>query len=209
MLCIHLIGCWYSPLSLHSLLRQIRVSWWWWRTVWKPYRRRPQCLRNGRNGYERGICYYTNIYLGKFKKTGLAINRNVAFSYIWFLWLPVSGGWHWCGTVCRNSYPWTSHRLCIAVPGRWCGDPHEESREQGPEILPHLSSSALHYVVGSGGGYGGSGVCIILRSQTESGIKRAGTAAGSQHLVNCWNRVRSRYKQYLVFPVVSLIMIFL
>lgn len=27
----------------------------------------------------RGVCYYTNIYLGKFKKTGLAINRNVAF----------------------------------------------------------------------------------------------------------------------------------
>lgn len=33
----------------------------------------------------RGVYYYTNIYLGKFKKTGLAINRNVAFSYIWFL----------------------------------------------------------------------------------------------------------------------------
>lgn len=151
----------------------------------------------------------TQIFSWVNLKTGLAINRNVAFSYIWFLWLPVSGGWHWCGTVCRNSYPWTSHRLCIAVPRRWCGDPHEESREQGPEILPHLSSSALHHVVGSGGGYGGSGVCIILRSQTESGIKRAGTAAGSQHLVNCWNRVRSRYKHYLVFPVVSLIMIFL
>lgn len=32
----------------------------------------------------RGVCYYINIYLGKFKKIGFVINRNVVFFYIWF-----------------------------------------------------------------------------------------------------------------------------